>query len=263
MHDSALTARLPVSSFYYRLKKQSLYPNLRTYLSFTEEQIIFQLITRFSDRSYSMSRDDVALAVQDMVRAFPIARQKKLAFVNGKPGKRFVRIFARRHSSLIEFGRASKQEQARWRVTNAQNFTHQFAEMDSLIQLHNLDPSRIANLSETGTTARNDCRQWVRNNTCNTRGRPAERQSPELKIVKRITMMPAVFANGDIGRPLFVLQGTRVIYRTTLHHSLETSDTLVDSLPRGSVTITHEDVSSWDSRDFCNRESFLQRIAAI
>ena len=113
MREAAQIARLPVSTFHYRLKKQSRYPIPRTYISFTEEQITVQLITRFSDRGYSMSRDDVALAVQDMVQAFPIARQNMLPFVNGKPRKTFLRLFARRHSSVIKFGRASKQEQAR------------------------------------------------------------------------------------------------------------------------------------------------------
>ena len=230
MREAAEIARLPVSTLHYRLKKKSRYPNPRTYLSFTEEQIIVHLITRFSDRGYSMSRDDVALAVQDMVQAFPIVRQNTLPFVNGKPGKTFLRLFARRHSSLIRLGRAFKQEQARWRATNAENVTHHCAEIERLIQYHNLNPSRIANLDETGTKASKDCLQSVRNKTFNTRGRPAERQSPGLKNLTRITMMPVVFAQGEIGRPLFFLQGTRVKHRTTVHDGLETFKTLADYL---------------------------------
>ena len=246
MRDAAKIARLPLSTFHYRLKKQSRLPMTRTYLSPTEENVIVELITRFSDRGYSMSREDISLAVQDMVQAFPQSRKSKLPFVNGKPGRKFLRFFALRHSSEIKFGRASKQEQARWRATNAQNRTHHFAEIERLIRVHNLDPSRIANLDETGSTASNDCRQSVRNKTFNTRGRPAERKSSEFKNIKRITMMPVVFANGDVGRSLFVVQGTRVTYRTTLHDGMETMEILADCLPRGSVITTHQDVASVD-----------------
>ena len=115
--------------------------------------------------------------------------------------------------------------------------------------MHNLDPSRIAYFDETGSTASNDCRQSVRNKTFNTRGRPAERQSPEYKNIKRITMMPVVFANGDIGLSLFVVQGTRVTYRTTLHDGMETMVTPADCLPRGSVITTRQDVASVDSHN--------------
>ena len=115
--------------------------------------------------------------------------------------------------------------------------------------MHNLDPSRIANLDDTGGTASNDCRQSVRNKTFNTRGRPAEGQSPEFKNIKRITMMPVVFANGDVGRSLFVVQGTRVTYRITLHDAMETMETLADCLPRGSVITTRQDVATVDSHN--------------
>ena len=58
---------------------------------------MFQLITRFSDRGYNMSCDDVALAVQDVVQALPIARQNKFPFVNGKPGNIFTALSAATH----------------------------------------------------------------------------------------------------------------------------------------------------------------------
>ena len=250
MRDASKIAPLPLSTFHYRLKKQSRLPMTRTYLSPTEENVIVQLITRFSDRGYSMSREDVSLVVQDIVQAFPQSRKSKLSFVNGKPARKFLRLFAQRHSSEIKFGRASEQEQARWRATNAQNLTHHFAEIECLIRVHNLDASRIANMDETGSTASKKCRQSARNKTFTTGGRPAERQSPEFKNIKRITMMPVVFANGDVGRSLFVVQGTRVTYRTTLHDGMETMETLADCLPRGSVITTRQDVASVDLHNF-------------
>ena len=62
-------------------------------------------------------------------------------------------------------------------------------------------------------------------------------------------MMPVVFENGDVGRSLFVVQATRVKYRTSLHDGMESMETLADCLPRGSVITTRQDVASVDSHN--------------
>ena len=69
--------------------------------------------------------------------------------------------------------------------------------------------------------------------------------------------MPVVFAKGEFGRPLFFLQGTRVTYRATVHDGLETFKTLADSLPRGCVINTLEDVASVDTRNVLQWRKFF------
>lgn len=127
-----------------------------------------------------------------------------------------------------------------------ENLTHHFAEIERLIRIHNLGPIRIEDLDETTTMDSNEYRQSPRNKIFNTGGRPDERQSPEFKNLKRITMMPVVFSNGETGRPLFVQQGTRVKYRITLNDGIGTFETLADCLPRRGVITTWEDVASVD-----------------
>lgn len=62
-------------------------------------------------------------------------------------------------------------------------------------------------------------------------------------------MLPVVFANGNIGRPLFVIQGTHVKFRVQLRNGNEVIETLADCLPRGSVIAAREDVASVDSHN--------------
>ena len=69
--------------------------------------------------------------------------------------------------------------------------------------------------------------------------------------------MPVVFANSEIGKPLFVLQGTQVTYRTTVHDCIETFETLANCLPRGSVITTREDVAIVDSRNVLQWSKFF------
>lgn len=80
------------------------------YRSAVEEEVIVQLIIRNSNREYNMRQNDEALAVRDMVKAIPVHWQKKIPFRGGKPDKKFLKLFSRRHKDNITFGRALKHE---------------------------------------------------------------------------------------------------------------------------------------------------------
>ena len=188
--------------------------------------------------------------MQDLVKSFPLERQKKIPFIDGKPGRCFLRLFAKRNQHLIRFRRASKQEQARWRATNADSLTWHFAQIEAIIRDHNIDPSRLPNLEETGTTPENDCTQSVRSKGYYMRGNPPEQQAPVFSNVKRITTLPVIFADGNVSRPMFVIQGTRVKFRIKVDNGTEVVETLADCLPREAVITTREDVASVDSVNF-------------
>ena len=250
--QAASIARLPLSTFQYQLKKRNNTSNERTYLSPVEEGKVVARISRYAERGFNISRADVATAVEDLVKSFPLERQKKIPFIDGKPGRCFLRLLAKKNQHLIRFGRASKQEQARWRATNADNLTSHFVQIEAIIRDHSIDPSRLAKLAETGTTPENGCTQSVRSKGYYMRGNPPEQQAPVFSNVKRITMLPVIFAVGNFSMPMFVIQGTRVKFRIEVDNGTEVVETLADCLLRGSVITKREDVAIVDSVNFLN-----------
>lgn len=87
-------------------------------------------------------------------------------------------------------------------------------------------------------TPSRDCAQSTRTKTYNTRGQTPLQRSPQFNNVKRITVMPVIFANGDLGRPLFVIEGKAIKYRTINLNGASVMETIADFLPRGSVITT-------------------------
>ena len=80
----------------------------------------------------------------------PEHRQRKLPFKNLRPGRKFAQSFEARHKRRIRFGKSSPQEGKQFRCTNAENLTSYFATLEDLINTNSIDPSRIANLDESG-----------------------------------------------------------------------------------------------------------------
>lgn len=62
--------------------------------------------------------------------------------------------------------------------------------------------------------------------------------------------MPVIFANGDLGRPLFLIEGKAIKYRTIDLNGAPVMETIADCLPRGSVITTRELVAGVDSEHF-------------
>lgn len=250
--EAAIIARLPLSTFQYRLQKKSQPQARLKFLSAAEENTVVELIARYAHRRFNLRRNDVALAIQDLVTSMPLERQRRLPFKDGKPGQKYLKAFAQRHASRIKFGRASLQEQARWRATNADNLTKHFARLEAIIQEHNIDAPRIANLDETGTTPDDDCTKSPRTKSYCLRGSYAQQQAPKFSNVKRITMMRFVFADSHVGRPLFAIRGTQLKFRFVIKNGIRVMETVADCLPRDSLITTRQEVASVDSHNFYN-----------
>ena len=62
--------------------------------------------------------------------------------------------------------------------------------------------------------------------------------------------MPVIFSNGEVGRPLFVVEGKSLKYRTVELNGAPVMETVGDCLPRGSVITTREDVAGVNSKNF-------------
>ena len=184
-----------------------------------------------------------------MVTSFSELRQNANPFIGGRPGRKFLSLFSKRYREKIKFGRASKEE-ARWKATSAESLTSHFAELERLIRVHNLESSRIANLDESGLTPSKECPQSNRTNSYNARGQKPLQRSPEFRNVKRITVMPVIFANVDVGRAIFVVEGKALKYRTVELNGAPVMETDADCLPRGSVITTREDVAGVNNRNF-------------
>ena len=122
--------------------------------------------------------------------------------------------------------------------------------LESVIAENNIDPCRIANLDETGTTPDRDCNQTARTKVYNLRGVQPQQRSSQFVNVNRITMMSVIFANGEAGRSMFVCKGKHLKFRTTVVDGKPVVETLADCLPRGSIVTMRENVAGVDSYNF-------------
>ena len=259
---AAAIARLPHSTFHYRLKQLHVPRKPRTYLTEAEETVIVGLLERYALQGFPLRRTDLSEAIKIFVDALSVERQKALPFRNNIPGKKFLKNFADRHRERINFVRASKQEEIRWAATNATNITQHFAALESVISENNIDPCRIANLDETGTTPNRDCRQTARTKVYNLRGTPPQQRSPEFENVNRITLMSVIFANGVPGRSMFVCKGKHLKYRTSFVQGKPVLETLADCLPRGSIVTMRENVAGVDNPNFIEWAKLFVKDAA-
>ena len=175
------------------------------------------------------------------VSTFSDDRIDKLPFRDSRPGWRFCQDFQVRHRDSISFGEASKP------------LTTYFAKIERLIEEHHIDPSRIVNIDESGISADKDN---VR--TCRTKRYSVPKSTPDIcdanfSNVNRITLPGCLHASGDIGRPMFVLQWTRMRYRklqTSIDRRASHLQTIADCLPRGALVATSKDVASVDKINF-------------
>jgi len=106
-------ARLPLSTFKYCYDRKNLPKVPRTYILQAEERIVVDFINRYSDRGLPLKKDDVLDAFKSLVHTFSKERRSKLPFINGRPGKKILRLFLKQHADAIRFKRPSKEEEAR------------------------------------------------------------------------------------------------------------------------------------------------------
>ncbi len=92
----------------------------------------------------------------------------------------------------MSYSRPLRQEAIRYESTNAENLTAHLVAIEAIIEEHNLDPSRNANLDETGITPSRDCARvsGARAFLSSTNG--LQEQMPSFKNADRVTVMPVI-----------------------------------------------------------------------
>ena len=152
-------------------------------------------------------------AAQNLVSNFPLGRRQKLRFKNQRPRDKFCRNFQKRHAGVLSFRKPCNQDARRYIATNAEVLTQHQEPLERLITEHNIDAKRIINLDESGMLAdKYNVRRSRHKVYCVSKERPDPSQA-QFKNVNRITLMACAHAGGDVARPMFVLQGTRMRYR--------------------------------------------------
>ena len=66
-------------------------------LSEAEEQSIIEMLLHFADLGVPLLRGDDAEAISLLVNGFSEPRKRNIPFINGRPGRDFMRRFAKRH----------------------------------------------------------------------------------------------------------------------------------------------------------------------
>lgn len=265
---AAKIAALPVSTFCYQLKKYNTGGptkpvfSKRNALTEREETLVVDLIKYYDARAIPLKRSDVADAVQIIVNNMTPERRNDIPFINGRPGRKFLRNFEWRHKNEIKIGKPSRHEAIRWKATNGENLTTHFAEIEHLIKRFNIDPTRMSNLDETGCTPNRDLDGKIRSKTYSTRGRVALARAPHFKSVHRVTMMSVIFASGEAGSPTFVVQGSSLPYRVIKSdNGVEVTESLADCIPRHGYVTTRKDVAGIDKFSFHRwAERFVKEV---
>lgn len=263
-HNNHLTVRgaarlagLSKSTFHRRLTKlkPSKSMHMRV-LSDEEEGVIVDTILSYCDKGLPLQRSDIVDAVEILISTLPKERQTKTNFKDNRQGRKFVRLFLQRHSSKICLGRPRKEQELRFRSCNAETLSTHFAALKKVIEDNNIDSSRICNLDETGSTPEKEANGRINKKRVLRSGkvRTSVVRVPTFTNVNRVTIVPAIFANGECADPLFVIKGKHIPYREIIisgpdnaHFSIED---VHDCLPSGSLVTTREKTAGVDSGIF-------------
>ena len=228
-------------------------PIRRTYLTADEENVIVDLVNRYSARGFPLSNGYIGDSVEILVASFPTDRRARLPFVKNRPGKTFFRNFRARRSDRIRFRRCSKEEELRWSAGNADVLTTHLIEVHKIIADNRIDSYHIANLDETDISPNRDSLKSSHKKAYVTRSSRlgcSVQRSPEFRNIERLKSMPVVFASGCIRRPLFVVKGKSLNYSVTRSGAGVRVETIADCLPNGNVITFREDIAGVDSQQF-------------
>ncbi len=148
--------RLPPSTIHRHLQRAlraHTVPNLpvgrRPAFTKDEETVIVDILCRYSDHGVSLSRMHLQEAFAMFIGNPFAARRQALSFREGRPGRKLMQGFARRHEARFRFAKPDCQEGTRFAAANAEALTTRFATLKRLIKEHGLDADRIWNLYET------------------------------------------------------------------------------------------------------------------
>lgn len=219
-------------------------------LAAAEEQVIVDLIQRYSDRGLPLTRTHVRDAFALYIARLPAARRSQMPFRDGRPGVKFLRNFTLRHKASLRFAKPLRQEGKRFAATSADALTTHCAALEKLIKELGVDPRRIWNLDETGATPGKDVNGASSSRRYLTRGGGGDMRTAEFAAISRITMMPVISAAGDSGPTLFVFKGTRLPYRNVARGGHVVAETYADYLPRDAVISTRADHGGVNADNF-------------
>ena len=180
----------------------------------------------------------------------PMDRQNALPFTNNRPGRKFLRGFESRHKRELKIGKARPQEEKRWRATNADVLKTHFAEIEALVKEHKIDATRLCNLDESGCSPETRHTGMSRKASYLTRAFAGQKRAPQFTNVQRVTLMPICFASGNMGNPLFVVEGCCLKWRILDRDNRWDTESLADFLPDGSYVTTRRDVAGVDKHNF-------------
>lgn len=166
--------------------------------------------------------------------------------------------------SKIAYARALRQEGVRFDAINADTLTTHLAAVEFLIKKHGIDASRLANLDEAGATAEKEALGLASSKTFFPRGQSHQARILVFKNESRVTIMPDIFASGEMGRPMFVFKGTKLPHRVVERDSALYRESVVDCLPRRSIVTTREDLAGVDKSNFIRwAELFVEDVADL
>lgn len=252
IRQGAEISGLPLSTFFYHTRRTEANPSNMTYsrtqLTEEEELCIVKMLKEFAAKVNPLLKSDIAEAAELLFCTLPAERQAKMKWASGRPGRKFVELFLKRHQNEIHLGRPSMEEEVRWRSSNANVITTHIAALEKIIKDNGITASHIANLDETGVspnrdvTGRIQAKQVLNKNRKSVRANPVQRMA-YFKDVKRVTMLPTIFANGDCGRPLFITQGGSMPWREVVRGNRYEMETIFECLPRGSLATTRDTVA--------------------
>ena len=208
------------------------------------------LVKMYASQVRPLNRTDMADAVEIVVSKMPSERQAKIRFTNCRPGKTVLWTFELRHKDSIKLGNSSLQEALRYRVTNGKNLTTHFAEIEYIIKKYQIDSTRMVNIDEAGCSPNRDANGLMRAKTFSTCGMVAQYRSAYFKNVHRVTVLPTIFACGNVGRRTFVVQGASLAYRVINFGEKKQLESIADYLPPHAHVTTRKELAEVDKLIF-------------
>ncbi|PXF46970.1 hypothetical protein BWQ96_03308 [Gracilariopsis chorda] len=187
-----------------------------------------------------------------LVKTFPPWRKESLRFRNGRPERRFFELFEARHRDKIIFRKPSRQDAKRFEATNAKVLVAHMSKLKKIIEFHKILPSHISNVDETGFSPSTERKYGNQEKFLARKGVKPTLPNPSFENVNRITLLAAVFANGDLGAPMFVFQGTRIRVRRISRGggNEESTECISELLPYGSLVTARKYIASVDRANF-------------
>ncbi|PXF44883.1 hypothetical protein BWQ96_05373 [Gracilariopsis chorda] len=213
----------------------------RTCLTASEERHVVDSLLGHANRGRHLSRQDLRDTVEMRVKKFPPWRKESLWFRNGRPGRRFCELFEALHSDRIIFCKPSRQNAKRFEATNAKVLVAHMSKLKKLIEFHKILPSHIASVDETGFSPSTEWKYGNQKKVLARKRVIPMLPNPSFENVNQITLLAAMFANGELGPPMFVFQGTRILVRRipTSGGNERSSECISDLLPHMCPTKRH------------------------